>query len=247
MTVIIENGQMRVDEQFLGPYQVPSTGNADGVAGMLTTAQSNGGTAASLSLNGGAMRMTVAASEDDTVMAYGPLAFEVDESRVASFQCRIRCSDVSVASLILGWTDAFDVTMPFEDEDGTINSLASDFCGILLEGEQDATWQTVGVQNDVDNAQAASTNITDLADNIWTTIKVDLYAANGGTMVVWVDGAVLTTATTNNNLEVGSAGEPNFFRSGVVLCPVIGLDARNTTFNVDVTEVVITGGVGDGT
>ena len=198
-----------------------------------------------LGINGGASRLALGGDDADTGQFHGPLAFEADESNTMSMKTRFRVTDVSVSSIYVGWTDQNSASeVPIEDEDGTLATNATDAMGVLLEGQQDGTWQTVGVQNATDNSQAASTNIADLTDSEWTTVLVAANAADSGTMRVDVDGAQLVTANTTSTVSSGSNVTTSFFRSSIVLCPVLSADDRNTAYHLDVAEMAWWGNVG---
>ncbi len=204
-------------------------------------------TAVDVGIAGGAVRLPMGGDDADTAQMYGPLAFEPDESPTMWMQTRFRISDVSVASVFIGFTDQNAASeVPMEDEDGTLASAATDAFGILLEGEQDGTWQTVGVQNGTDNAQAASTNIDDLADSEWTTVKVECSPADSGSMRVWVDGVQLVTAKTTSTKSFGNNVTTNFLRSSIVFAPVAAADDRNSAYNLDISEFGWSGSVGAG-
>src|SRR3990167_8120283 len=176
----------------------------------------------------GFARIAIDTGETDEAQIYGPLAFEVDECTLATLHARVRVTDVSVASVFIGWTDQLIASeVPMEDEDGTLESVATDAVGILLEGEQDLTWQTVGVQNDTNNAQAAIGV---------TTGDVILPDANSGTLKVYGEDA--------NGQMVLAATRTSFFRSSVCLAPVVSADGRATAYNVDVPEFGWSGGRG---
>ena len=206
-------------------------------------------TAVDVGIAGGAVRLPMGGDDADTAQMYGPLAFEPDESPTMWMQTRFRISDVSVASVFIGFTDQNSVSeMPIEDEGGALgpDTPAADAFGILLEGEQDGTWQTVGVQNGTDNAQAASTNIDDLADSEWTTVKVECSPADSGSMRVWVDGVQLVTANTTSTKSFGNNVTTNFLRSSIVFAPVAAADDRNSAYNLDISEFGWSGSVGAG-
>jgi len=191
-----------------------------------------------LGVNGGASRLALGGDDADAGQFHGPLAIEPDESPSAAMQTRFRVTDVSVASVYVGFTDQnASSEVPIEDEDGALNTNATDAMGLLLEGEQDVTWQTVGVQNNTDNAQAASSNISDLTDSEWTTVRVQISPADSGTMKAIVDGVDLITANTTSTVSTGNNVTTSFFRSSIVYCPVLSGDDRSTAYNIDVAEI----------
>lgn len=198
-----------------------------------------------LAINGGASRLALGGDDADAGQFHGPLAFEPDESILCGMQTRFRSSVVATASLFVGWTDQNSASeVPIEDEDGTLASAATDAMGILLEGEQDGTWQTVGVQSGTDNAQAVSTNIDDLVLATFTTVRVDVNPADSGTMKVIVDGVDLKTANTGSTRQTSDNVTTSFFDSSVVYSPVISADDRGSAYNMDVAEFGWWGNVG---
>ena len=240
-------GNSRWHCDFLGPTGTNDTmfqGSSRGAH----YAVANGATVAVLGINGGAARMTIDGSGDnDAAAVYGPLAYEPDESRRIWMQARFRSDVVATLSLFLGFTDAITDTVVIEDEDGTLNTVATDAFGLLLEGEQDGTWQTMGVGNDVDDTQFASSGtgtIPDLGTSTWTTVHIE--ADSGGnaarTVVryrVFVDGVLLTTTNTDTAGWTASVA-----RSSIVFAPVVSADSRAATFLVDIAEMAADGGTG---
>ena len=199
----------------------------------------------SLGINGGASRLALGGDDADTGQFYGPLAFEPDESILCGMQVRFRSSVVATASLFVGWTDQNAASeVAIHDENNTLVTNATDAMGILLEGENDGTWRTVGVQGNTDNVEAVSTNIADLVLATFTTVRVDVNPADSGTMKVIVDGVDLLTANTTNTRQTGNNVTTSFFDSSVVYAPVVSADDRNTSYNLDVAEFGWWGNVG---
>lgn len=199
----------------------------------------------SLAINGGASRLTLGGDDADTGQFHGPLAFEPDESITCGMQVRIRSSVVATASLYVGWTDQNSASeVPIHDEDNTLVTNATDAMGILLEGQNDVTWRTVGVQGNTDNAEGASTNIDDLVLATFTTVRIDVNPADSGTMKVIVDGVDLITGATTNTRQSGNNVTTSFFDSSVVYAPVVSADDRATTYTFDVAEFGWWGNVG---
>jgi hypothetical protein len=228
----LEMGHVLFREDFNTGFDATAT-----LAGKCNFVVASGATCAQLAINGGAARITMAGDDADAVALYATVPLEADESGVMSMHTRIRISDVSVASLFVGWTDVQTDTVVIEDEDGTLNTVATDACGVLFEGEQDLTPQTMGVQGDTDNAQAvigsaaADATPADFSDTDWVSIDVQLDPANSGTMRVYIDGALSATRTS-------------FFDSSVVLYPVISVDDRGGAYTVDVAEITASGSSG---
>ena len=196
-------------------------------------------------INGGAARLALGGDNSDTGQFYGPLAFEPDESITVGMQVRLRTSSITIDAIYVGWTDRNDASeVPIHDENGTLVTTATDAMGVMLEGEQDATWQTVGVQGGTDKAQAASTNISDLVVDTFTTVKLEVNPADTGTMFVEVDGVELATANTTLTRPTGNNVTTAFFDSSIVFAPVISGDDRGTSYNLDVAEFGWWGNVG---
>lgn len=242
-------GNTRWHNDFAGP-----TGTNDtffqGTRGGSAYVVASGATLGVLNINGGAGRITIAGDESDAVAVYGPLAYEPDEARRIIMQVRLRTSNVDTgadlgASLFIGFTDALTDTVIIEDEDGTLNTVATDAFGVLLETEQDTTYQTVGVGNGVDDAQAAFTNqIADVAASEWHTLHIE--ADSGGNAArttvryrVRLDGLILKTAATTVDGWTSSVA-----RSSIVYTPVVSVDDRNAAYTVDIAEMAADGGVG---
>jgi hypothetical protein len=188
--------------------------------------------------------LTLAGDDADVVSVFGPRAYEPDEAGRMWMQARIRSSSVVAASIFVGFTDSDADTVIIEDEDGTLNTVPTDAFGVLLEGEQDVTWQTMGVGNDVDDTQYASDNISDLAAATWTTVYIE--ADNRGnaarTVVryrVRIDGTILTTTNTDSE-----GWTPSVARSSIIYCPVFSADDRGTAYTADIAELAANGGIG---
>jgi hypothetical protein len=232
-------GQVVFHDDFTGPFSAATSGL---IASKHIYVSASGGTCTRLLINGGAARMLNAADESEAVAIFGPGAFEPDEAGLIVGQWRLRITDVSVASVFVGFSDADTDSVVIEDEDGTLAAVASDLFGVLLEGEQDTAWHLVTTQNGGTATQAAiaaGAGIPDLADNEWTTIRIEADAANSGRFRVFIDGVLATTATTGTGGFLTSA-----LRSSITFYPAVSQDNRNSAYNVDVAEVYVTGGVG---
>lgn len=225
----LQQGRMHWVENFTAPFD--STDTIVGHCNFLVT----GGTLASSGVNGGGADLVTSTGEGDYALVYGPLAFEPDECTLAMMQARLYVNPVASASLFVGFTDAITDTVIIEDEDGTLNTVPTDAFGILMEGEQDVTYQTVGVQNDTDNSQTvigAGTDDVTVADETnsdFHTIKIEGTAADSGTMRVYLSN------------DLGFMGlvatRTSFFRSSIVYAPVVALDGRATAVTVRLAEL----------
>ncbi|KKN31678.1 hypothetical protein LCGC14_0821430 [marine sediment metagenome] len=179
--------------------------------------------------------MVTSTGEGDYAVVYGPLAFEPDECTVAMMQARLRISPVASASMFIGFTDAISDTVLIEDEDGTLESDPTDAFGVMLEGEQDGTYQTVGVQNGTDATQVAigvgtdDVTVPDETNNNFHTIKIEGAAADSGTMRVYL--------SDGNGFMGLVATRTAYFRSSIVYAPVVSLDGRATAVTVRLAEL----------
>ncbi len=213
------------------------------VAGRCSFIVASGATFTALAINGSAGRITLAGDGADVVAVYGPLAFEPDECTVAAMQVRIRTSDHGLSSIFIGFTDSIADSVVIEDEDGTLNTVATDAFGILLEGEQDETWQTIGVDSDTDKTQAAIGTGTDdvtvpdnTVDSNWETVRIEGVSAGSGTMRVYLE---------DGNSHLGLvATRTSYFDSSIIYAPVVSADDRDTAYTVDIAEFGWDGGHG---
>lgn len=225
----LQQGRVHWIEDFTSPFDATDT--VVGRCNFLVT----GGTVASAGVNGGGVDLVTASGEGDYAVVYGPLAFEPDECTVAMMQARLRVSDVSVTSMFVGFTDAITDTVLIEDEEGTLESDPTDAFGVLLEGEQDETYQTVGVQNNTDATQVAvgaGTNdvtVADQTDNNFHTIKIEGVSADSGTMRVYL-------SDVNGNLTL-VATRTAYFRSSIVYAPVVAVDGRAAVTTIRLAEL----------
>lgn len=225
----LQQGRISWREDFTSPFDATDT--IVGRCNFLVT----GGTVSTAGVNGGGAALVTSTGEGDYALMYGPLAFEPDECTVAMMQARLSSNPIASVSSFIGFTDSIADTVIIEDEDGTLNTVATDAFGVLLEGEQDETYQTVGVQNDVDNSQvvigAGTDDLTvdDQTDGNYHTIKIEGTAANNGTMRVYL-------SDVNGNLQL-VATRTSYLRSSIVFAPVVSLDGRATTVTLNLAEL----------
>ena len=225
----LQRGRVNWIEDFTAPFD--STDTIVGRCNFLVT----GGTLTSSGVNGGGAEMVTSTGEGDYAVVYGPLAFEPDECTVAMMQARLRISPVASASMFIGFTDAISDTVLIEDEDGTLESDPTDAFGVMLEGEQDGTYQTVGVQNGTDATQVAigvgtdDVTVPDETNNNFHTIKIEGAAADSGTMRVYL--------SDGNGFMGLVATRTAYFRSSIVYAPVVSLDGRATAVTVRLAEL----------
>ena len=171
--------------------------------------------------------LAVGAGEDGIAEIVGPLAFEIDAGRPAVVEAdvMVETDASSAAAVFFGFTDRNNATeeIAIEDEDGTLATNASDAVGLMLEREQDATWQAVSVKGDTDGAQTALTDAADMADDVFQNLRV-VIGADGDT-TFYIDGKLLS--------HTRSAA----ITTSVRLAPVITLDARNAAVTVRVKNL----------
>ncbi len=225
----LQQGRVHWIEDFTSPFDTTDT--VVGRCNFLVT----GGTLISTGVNGGGATLLTSTGEGDYAVMYGPLAFEPDECTVAMMQARLSISPVVSASVFIGFTDAISDTVLIEDEDGTLESDPTDAFGVMMEGEEDVTYQTVGVQNNTDATQVAigvGTNdltVGDQTNSNYHTVKIEGTAADSGTMRVY-------TSDVNDNLQL-VATRTSYLRSSIVYAPVVALDGRATAVTLKLAEL----------
>ncbi len=225
----LQQGRVSWREDFTSPFD--STNTIVGRCNFLTT----GGTLTSAGVNGGGAALVTSTGEGDYAVMYGPLAFEPDECTVAMMQARLSINPIASASVFIGFTDNITDTVVIEDEGGDLESDPTDAFGVLLEGEQDETYQTVGVQNGTDATQVAigaATNdrlVADQTNGNYHTVKIEGTAADSGTMRVYL-------SDVNDNLQL-VATRTAYLRSSIVYAPVVALDGRATAVTLKLAEL----------
>lgn len=207
----------------------------------------DGATVTRLVINGGAARLTIAADELDVASVFGPTQYEPDEAGLVVMQVRVRINTaIASSSVFIGFTDSDADTRVAENEDGTLDIIATDLFGVLLEAEQDGTLGSIGAGNDVDDAFTAFTNMeADWGNAQWHTVRIE--ADSGGNaartivrMRVYVDGQRMNQGTADDAL-----GWRNLTaRSSITYCPCVSADARNVAYTVDIAELYADGGLG---
>jgi len=210
----------------------------DNVTDLVETA-ANSGSQDMISKHGGWWRQTVSTGETDDVLLSAELAWEADEGFPVVFETRLVSSDVSTSAIGVYMTDANTETnavLPYENEDGTVASLATDLAGFLLEGEQDETWNAVGVQNDTDNTAVALTLGADGVDATVQVLRMELSPDNSGRALYYIGESV----------EAGGgklvSTQTSWFRSSIVLVPMVGVNSRTTALTVDYDYLYVTAG-----
>lgn len=181
-----------------------------------------GGAITSADTPGGAHALAVGAGEDGIAEIVGPLVFEVDEGVPIVAECEVMVeTDASAkAAVFFGFTDRNSATeeIAIEDEDGSLATNATDAVGLMLEREQDATWQAVSVNSDTDGAQTALTEAADVADDVWQKLRVEI--GKDADTKFYIDDRLLS--------HTRSAA----VSTDVRLAPVVTLDARGAAVTV---------------
>ena len=203
------------------------------------------GTGSSLvdsALPGGIVDLVAGTNEGGAVQLVGPRAFEVDVGVPLEFEIDVNPSvdGSDLAAIFMGWTDAnVAVEIPIEDEDGTLETAATDAVGLMLEREQDATWQSTSVINGVDGAQTPLTAASDLVVGTWQRLRVVIgVSATADFYIGDYDG--------NNNFLGWSGGGSLETRSAAItssvrLCPIISIDGRAAAFTLQVRNPMFRG------
>lgn len=176
-----------------------------------------------LDKHGGWWRQTLPAGEADALSIAGERAWEVDEGHPLIFETRLVVSAVTDFCVCVGFGDDVDsdsLAILFEDEAGTLASNAADGFAFMVEGDQDATWQAVAVDTDVDETQVALTNGADVAAAIVQTLRLEANPNDSGTVKYFIDGELVSTQT-------------GWFDSSIIYCPILSSDDRGTAATVD--------------
>jgi len=186
--------------------------------------------------HGGWWRMTLGSGEGESAaLVSAESMIEIDEGEPVIFEARLRLSNAAKSSIFVGFTDVATDGFVMENEDSTFNTVASDAFGFLLEGEQDsAAWTVMGVEGDVDKAQAVlPANRIPVAKNDTTyTLRIEANSNGSGTVRAYVDGQFGTTVT-------------NYFDSSRQWFFGISADGRGTAYNVDIDYIKVSMPRGD--
>ena len=182
--------------------------------------------------HGGWWQQVMAGDGADATGLAAEVAWEVDESDGLIFEVRLQITDVSVSSVFVGMASANNLSVVIEDEAGSLNTVAVDAFGFLLEGPQDETWSATGVQNNVDNDTnpVAFTSGDDAADTTTQTLRMEAFVRDSGTVRFFLDGAQVL------------ADQTAFLRTGVVFTPVLSCDDRSTAYNTEYDYFYVSAG-----
>ncbi len=176
--------------------------------------------------HGGWWRQVLAGDNADAVFLGAERAWETDEGPGdLVFEWRGYSTDADVSSVFVGLSDdqAQSGAVVIEDEDGTLNTVATDAVGFLLEGERvlnPLKWQAVGVQNNVDNPQVTLTSGPAASDSGVQTLRMLLSEHNSGNVKFYIGGDLVSS-------------QNSFHDSSIVYVPVISSDDRGTAYNFD--------------
>ena len=135
------------------------------------------------------------------------------------FLARVRVSVANKASVFVGFTDSNADSVIIEDEDGTLNTVASNAVGVLLEGEQSLKWQGVSVKNNADGAQIPIGNQADVQNNEWHEVGVTVN--RDGSVYFMVNGQ--NSPVYDGVLDVDTE-----------YCWAVGGDGRGTAYNLQI-------------
>lgn len=194
----------------------------DNVTNLVETAVDSG-TQDILDKHGGWWRQTLPAGEADALSIAGERAWEVDEGHPLIFETRLVVSAVTDFCVCVGFGDDVDsdsLAILIQDEAGSLTSNAADGFAFMVEGDQDATWQAVAVDTDVDETQVALTNGADVAAAIVQTLRLEANPNDSGTVKYFIDGELVSTQT-------------GWFDSSIIYCPILSSDDRGTAATVD--------------
>ena len=158
--------------------------NADEVP--LNITLSTGGPLHSRPVHGGGLRANLTAVETAAVSLISRPNLIPDKAVCVAVTLLLSVSDVSEASFFFGLTDANDDAVIIEDENGTLNTVATDAVGFLFEGEQDQTLQRIAVINGSDGVQAALSESDDLEDDV--KFELRLVAWKSGLAEFFING-----------------------------------------------------------
>ena len=208
-------GMMEIFEDFLG----------DNSAG-LTEVVAGGTSQDATSKHGGWWVQTLAGDEGDACCIATEVAFEVDEGHPLIFETRLYVTDADKASVFAGFSDANSDSVIIEDEDGALNTVATDAFGALLEGEQDLTWQAVAVDSDVDKTQDPFDEGADAADSVIQTLRIEANPNDSGTAKYFLDGELCLTKTI-------------WFDSGIVYCAAVSSDDRAGAYTTNIDYIYV--------
>ena len=211
MAINTAQGIIMVREEFLRHYEANT--NLPVNINVAT-----GGTAAVVVEHGGALRLTLTAAETAGASAIGKVNLEPSKVTCVVVRARLRISDVSKASVFFGLTDADNDTVIIEDEDGTLNTVATDAVGFLLEGEQEGAFQAIAVKNNSDSAQVLLDSVLDPVDG--EAVELSLEAWKDGRARFIINGQVV-------------ADLKDFYDPTEQYAIALGADGRGTAHTVD--------------
>ena len=196
----------------------------------------NSGTEDILNKHGGWWRQTISTGETDDTLLAAELAWEADEGFPIEMEVRLVTSDSSKSAIFVGLTDANTEAagiLPYDNENASVTSPATDVLGFLLEGEQDETWNAVGVQNGTDNTAVALTLGADSADAVVQVLRMEINPNINGTALYYIGESVEAGGGRLVSTQTG------FFRSSIILVPMVGANGRATAYTVDYDYIFV--------
>ncbi len=173
--------------------------------------------------HGGWWRQILAGDGNDACFLGAERTFETDEGPGnLVFEWRGYSTDASVSSVFVGLSDdpAQSSAVVIENEGGSLNAVATDAVGFLLEGPQDETWNAIGVQNGVDNSLVPLTTGADATDSGVQVLRMLLSEHNSGNVKFYIDGDLVSS-------------QNSYHDSSIVYVPVISSDDRGSAYNFD--------------
>lgn len=186
-----------------------------------------GGTFSVQSIDAGWLRLAMTTAETAAGIAAGAVQFRPDRmGGPMSFLARLKVSDADKASVFVGFTDANNDTVVIEDENGALNTVATDAVGVLLEGEQLEQWQGVSVKGGNDGDQITIPNQANVQNNEWHEVGVTVNREGG--VYFMVDG--------QNTQVYDGLLDPT-----VQYCWAVSGDGRATAYNLDVDYICFKG------
>lgn len=174
--------------------------------------------------HGGWKRHALTAAQTAACLTATGQVIRPDMGAPVTLEIYIRTSDADKSSIFFGLTDDKDEAnaVIIEDEDGNLNTVPTDAAGFLLEGEQDLTWQAVGVKGGNDLPQVLLSEMDDAADGVVQVLGLQ----------VWTDGTVLFFDNRRQVLKVDKMLDPT-----KTYAVAWSSDGRGTAHNVDADYV----------
>ena len=217
---MIAQGYSCEGEDFLG-YDMQTAANETWEENTNT-----GGTFTTQTNHNGLLRLAMGSAETAGGSACGSVQYRPDRTGgPLILEARFRTSDVSVASVFVGFTDSNSDTVVIENEDGTLNTVPTDACGVLLEGEESLMWHAISVNGDNDGELEEIPGQEEDADSRWHIARVEV--SPEGHAIMSIDGKYA--------LRRLNAVSPD-----VEYTWVFAADGRGTAYNVELDYFEVT-------